>query len=159
MSSKADRRQARRAKAAERQKRRASLGWVLAIIVFLASAYFVWTESRPAEPLADAETIALGQQVYAQNCLSCHGFEGEGHADLIQAPALDETEHAWHHPDGQLQELLTTGGTLMPAFGDELTDEEIVAVIRYIQTWWTADQIASQQQASQSYPFRQPAED
>jgi mono/diheme cytochrome c family protein len=47
----------------------------------------------------------------------------------------------------------------MPAFGDQLTDTEILAVIRYIQTWWTADQIDSQQQASESYPFRQPIED
>lgn len=159
MSSKANRRQARRAKSAARQKQRARLGWVLATLVFLASAYFVVTESRLADPLADAETIALGRQVYVENCASCHGFEGEGHVDLIQAPALDETEHAWHHPDGQLQDLLTNGGTLMPPFGDQLTDEEILAVIRYFQTWWTADQIASQQQASQSNPIRQPAED
>lgn len=103
--------------------------------------------------------VALGRQVYAESCASCHGAQGEGHAELIQAPALDETEHAWHHADGQLQDLLTNGGALMPAFGDQLTDEEMLAVISYIQTWWTADQLASQQRASESYPFRQPVED
>ena len=158
-SRKSDRRQARRVRAEARQRQRRALGWLGAVLLLAASAYFVWAETGPAEPLADAATIAVGQEVYAENCASCHGFQGEGHADVVQAPALDESEHAWHHPDGQLQELLTNGGTLMPAFGDELSDEEILAVIRYFQTWWTADQIASQQQASESFPFRQPVED
>lgn len=41
-----------------------------------------------------------------------------------------------------------------PAFGEQLSHEEIVAVIRYVQTWWTADQLASQQQASQQSPLQ-----
>jgi mono/diheme cytochrome c family protein len=156
---KSERRQARRAQAATKRRWRNVAGGLLVAVLIAAGVFFVWTQSRPAEPLAEAATLAVGQQVYADKCASCHGSQGEGHADLDQAPALDETEHAWHHPDGQLQELVTNGGTLMPAFGDQLTDTEILAVIRYIQTWWTADQIDSQQQASESYPFRQPIED
>jgi mono/diheme cytochrome c family protein len=67
---------------------------------------------------------------------------------------LDNSEHAWHHPDGQIQELTINGGNMMPAFGDKLGDEEIKAVIRYLQTWWTAEQFAAQQKAGQSNPFR-----
>jgi mono/diheme cytochrome c family protein len=42
----------------------------------------------------------------------------------------------------------------MPAFGEQLNHDEIVAVIRFMQTWWTADQLAAQQTASQSNPIQ-----
>ncbi|NOX63906.1 MAG: cytochrome c [Chloroflexi bacterium] len=103
---------------------------------------------------ADDELIALGKQVYEQNCAACHGPQGEGHAAVEEAPALNETEHAWHHPDGQIQELITNGGQIMPAFGDQLSREEIIAVVRYIQTWWEPEQLRAQQQQSRQYPFQ-----
>ncbi len=101
----------------------------------------------------DEDMLALGEQVYQNTCAACHGENGEGYG-IPQAPALDETEHAWHHPDGQIQELIQNGGKVMPALGDQLTDEEIVAVIRYIQTWWTPDQLRQQQARSLQYPLK-----
>lgn len=148
-SSKLQKRQERRA-----QRRRKTMfnGFVILLVV-VAAAYLVWAQSQPAEALAEPEMLASGQAVYTQYCASCHGDQGQGHVALAEAPALNETEHAWHHPDGQLQALVSTGGTLMPAFGDQLDDTEIKAVIRYIQTWWLSAQLDSQQNASQSYPF------
>ena len=102
----------------------------------------------------DNDTLALGEKVYQTTCASCHGEKGEGHV-LEAAPALDASEHAWHHPDGQIQMLIKNGGRIMPALGDQLTDEEIVAVIRYIQTWWTADQLRRQQASSVQFPLQQ----
>lgn len=151
--SKQEKRQARKASKLVRERNRRIKNWLIFLAIAVAAAYMVWAQSRPAEPLAPAETIALGAQVYNQTCASCHGDAGQGHI-LEQAPALDESEHAWHHPDGQIQDLIKNGGMSMPAFGDQLNDEEILAVIRYIQTWWTADQLASQQEASQSNPLR-----
>lgn len=80
--------------------------------------------------------------------------QGQSHM-LPEAPALNETEHAWHYPDGQIQELIKNGGKVMPSLGDQLTDEQIVAVIRYIQTWWTPDQLRQQQARSLQYPLQQ----
>ncbi len=109
----------------------------------------------PTKVAASDEVVALGSEVYANTCAACHGEQGEGHV-LPEAPALDETEHAWHHPDGQIQDLIKNGGKVMPALGDQLTDEEIVAVIRYIQTWWTPDQLSQQQARSVQYPLQSP---
>ncbi len=108
----------------------------------------------PTEVAASDEMLTLGQEVYANTCAACHGENGEGYG-IPQAPALNETEHAWHHPDGQIQEIINTGGKVMPALGDQLTDEQIVAVIRYIQTWWTPDQLRQQQARSLQYPLQQ----
>lgn len=137
------------------QERKRKLGTAILLgIILLALVYLTWGAAQPAEPLADEAVIALGAQVYAQSCASCHGDQGEGHILLPQAPALDDSEHAWHHPDGQLLEFIRAGGAQMPAFGEQLEDDEIVAVIRYFQTWWTADQLASQQRASEANPLR-----
>jgi len=108
----------------------------------------------PTEVVASDDVVALGKEVYSNTCAACHGEQGQGHV-LPEAPALDETEHAWHHPDGQIQDLIKNGGQVMPALGDQLTDEEIVAVIRYIQTWWTPDQLHQQQARSMQYPLHQ----
>jgi mono/diheme cytochrome c family protein len=130
------------------------MNWLLLALVLASAAILVYLSIQPGEPIASAEVIALGAQVYGEACANCHGDQGQGHAFVEQAPALDNSEHAWHHPDGQIQDLIMNGGSMMPAFGDKLGDEEIKAVIRYFQTWWTAEQLATQQRASQSSPLR-----
>lgn len=129
----------------------------LVMIGFLlvgAAIYFNWDSSKTSQPIADDETLRLGEAVFQQNCAVCHGENGEGHAALAQAPALNESEHAWHHPDGQLQEIIQNGGVEMPSFEETLENDEIKAVIRYFQTFWRPDQLQVQQANSTQYPFR-----
>jgi mono/diheme cytochrome c family protein len=116
--------------------------------------YINWDSNQTAEPLASEPTILQGEQVFAQNCATCHGEQGEGHAAVVQAPALNGDEHAWHHPDGQLQEIIINGGVEMPSFQDDLSNEEVAAVIRYFQTLWRADQLKAQQANSAQNPLR-----
>ena len=103
------------------------------------------------EPVTAAE-VALGQEMYAQSCASCHGADLEGQPDWrrrlengrMPAPPHDETGHTWHHADGQLFTITKEGvGAVvpgyesdMPAFGDILTDAEIRAVLAYIRSTW-----------------------
>ncbi len=131
----------------------AALGVGIVLIIGLVILSQTTTQPPTTTVAANEEMLALGQQVYESTCAACHGQQGEGHI-LPQAPALNETEHAWHHPDGQIQELIRNGGQTMPALGDKLTDEEIVAVIRYIQTWWEPEQLAQQQARSRQYPLQ-----
>lgn len=109
---------------------------ILALIVLA-----VVNGNKPAEPLVGEAVITMGQQVYESTCAACHGQQGEGHV-LPEAPALNETEHAWHHPGGQIQEIIKKGGQVMPALAGQLSDEQIAAVIRTIQAWWTPQQLA-----------------
>jgi len=149
-----EKQEARQAKAIAESRNRKLINSLLIALALAVAAYFVSLSIRPAQPLASAEVIALGAQVYSENCASCHGDQGQGHAFVEQAPALDNSEHAWHHPDGQIQDLIINGGSIMPAFGNKLGNEEIEAVIRYFQTWWTAEQLSTQQKASQNSPLR-----
>ena len=111
-----------------------------------------------------SDVLALGAQVYATNCASCHGARGEGGNPaaplqrdtngLYPAPPHDNTGHTWHHPDALIKDIITNGSSYpdfqspMPAWGDKLTEAEIDAVIAYIRTWWTDEQRQFQEQVS-----------
>ncbi|MDH5507316.1 MAG: cytochrome c [Anaerolineae bacterium] len=135
-------------------KRQRARNLVIAGVVIIGVALFLnFQDSQPVEALASQEVIEMGAVVYAANCAVCHGEQGEGHI-LPNAPALNYSEHAWHHPDGDIQTVLLNGGVEMPPFRDVLSDDEIVAVIRFVQTLWKADQLQSQQASSLRNPLR-----
>ena len=102
---------------------------------------------------ADTELLALGEQLYAENCASCHGAELQGQPDWkrrlesgrMPAPPHDETGHTWHHSDADLFRLTKEGVAAvvgrnyesdMPAFENVLSDEEILAVLAFIKSTW-----------------------
>lgn len=137
------------------QKRRNALVLIAAGAALVLISALLVRGSRPAaEPLAAADMIDLGAQLYAQNCAACHGENGSGHV-VPEAPALNGSEHAWHHADGQLQRTILNGGQIMPPFSELLSEQEAAAIIRFIQTWWQDDQLRSQQSISLQDPIRQ----
>ncbi len=90
----------------------------------------------------DSENIAMverGEEIYLQQCLSCHGAElrGEGPAGegMIPPPADFSAPHTMVHSIEDLIYWIRNGkqGTGMPGFGDVLSDDEIAAVLSYIQ--------------------------
>ena len=118
----------------------------------IAAAGLVWSVSGAAEP-SKRERIAVGRNMYAQHCASCHGDDLQGQPNWrkrlssgkLRAPPHDETGHTWHHPDWQLFEMTKSGRnpiavanrkTDMPAFAAVLTDEEIWAVLEFIKSRW-----------------------
>ena len=101
----------------------------------------------------DLSLVTLGQNIYSENCASCHGIDLEGQENwqkrddegYLPAPPHDETGHTWHHPDEYLF-LMTKYGiekiigkkylNNMPAYKDILTDNEIIAVLSFIKSKW-----------------------
>ena len=73
------------------------------------------------------------------NCATCHGQEGEGDgpaaANLEPQPANLTEPHVAVHTDGDLHWWITNGiQPAMPAFGEDLTQDEIWNVINYVRT-------------------------
>lgn len=138
-------------------RKSASLGLVVLVVAAAAGGVFLWQASLgpPSVPdLDDPDLIALGADVYATECASCHGANLEGEtADWQQrkpngrlpAPPHDETGHTWHHPAEQLF-LLTKFGVEpfapegyesdMPAYQDSLTNRQIWGAIAFIRSQW-----------------------
>jgi mono/diheme cytochrome c family protein len=90
-----------------------------------------------------AASIAHGAELFASNCTGCHGAEGRGDGpqakDLRIPPADLTAAHLFDHSDGEMFWWLTHGidgpdGALaMPAFGDQLDEDERWNLIDYVR--------------------------
>lgn len=135
-------------------KQRQFLILAIVVAVLLSASSALYFNSRgPSQRLNDTQRIARGQDVYATYCASCHGANLEGQDNwqqrgvdgLLPAPPHDASGHTWHHPD-QLLFKITKLGTAalvggdykstMMGFGDQLSDEDIDAVIGFIKSRW-----------------------
>ncbi len=130
--------------------------WLFGFLV-LGSGLLVACGAAPvtSTPTATPDPVAQGREVFLRVCAECHGQNGEGYANELAAPALDASEHAWHHPDQQIRDWIANGklglGREMPALGDQLAEVEIEAVITYLHTLWTPEQLATQQDITNRY--------
>jgi mono/diheme cytochrome c family protein len=71
-----------------------------------------------------------GAAIYANSCASCHGADGSGGL----GPAL-AGEVSANFPDVADQiTFVAEGAGIMPAFGDELSDEELRQVVEYTRS-------------------------
>ena len=94
-------------------------------------------ESDTAEPPAatttenggsDTGDAANGEQVYASaGCGGCHTFEAAGSTGSV-GPNLDDAAPSFDLVVTQV----TNGGGAMPAFGDELSEQEIRDVAAFV---------------------------
>ena len=94
-------------------------------------------ESDTAEPPAATTTenggsetgdAANGEQVYASaGCGGCHTFEAAGSTGSV-GPNLDDAAPSFELVVSQV----TNGGGAMPAFGDELSEQEIRDVAAFV---------------------------
>ncbi|MCK5634674.1 MAG: c-type cytochrome [Anaerolineales bacterium] len=91
------------------------------------SVFYVWRLST------DAETLTQGQQIFNENCASCHGEDGSG---LV----LGSTDFTDPHQIGQLAprdlyQTITQGRGSMPAWQSSLGQDERWDVIDYLITF------------------------
>lgn len=139
--------------------RRATITLLVVGLALVAVAIGIALASRTPEAVIDP-AFARGAELYAANCVSCHGGATGGRM-MDYPPRHNASGHTWHHPDCQLEETVRDGAgemgemmrrmmnissdvPRMPAFRDRLTDEEIDAILAFIRTWWTEGQRAYQ---------------
>ncbi len=139
-------------------KKRFTICILFPLLVVALSACASATPTLTLEPAATStpDPVTQGRQVFVSICSQCHGENAEGYANELNAPSLDSTEHAFHHPDQQIHDWIVNGklgvGRQMPPLGDQLTDREVHAVIDYLHTLWISEQLDSQQDVTSRYP-------
>ncbi len=85
------------------------------------------TSADTATAEAGGDAVA-GESVFAANCAGCHGPDGKGGnggPDLSQAASVADLTNVISQ--------VTNGGGGMPAFGDQLTQQEIEDVATYVR--------------------------
>ena len=125
-------------------------------------------QERAALRPDDSRLTARGASIYAAQCASCHGANLQGQPNwrergpdgLLPAPPHDASGHTWHHPDAVLIRITRDGvaavagdpnyRTAMPVYRDQLSDEDIVAVLSWIKSRWPAGVRAKHDQINAS---------
>jgi cytochrome c oxidase subunit 2 len=84
------------------------------------------------------ELMERGEEVYGSACASCHQADGSGVPGAF--PALAKSAIATGSADGHL-DIVVNGsrGTAMAAYGNQLSDADMAAVITYERNAWGND--------------------
>ncbi|MEH6627240.1 MAG: cytochrome c [Motiliproteus sp.] len=91
------------------------------------------------------DQLLAGRKLFRDNCAQCHGKRGEGAVrwnkpdaqGLYPPPPLNGSAHSWHHPYQQLYKTISEGsGGRMPAWSEQLNEQQIAAVMAYFQSLW-----------------------
>ena len=93
---------------------------------------------------ASQENLDAGAQLFALNCVQCHGQGGQGdgymsnYRDAYSAlganpPANLTADPTRSRPDGEIFWIISNGQNQMPAFGNLLTPEQIWQLVLHIR--------------------------
>lgn len=86
--------------------------------------------------------------MYLQYCAVCHGADLRGAPNWqtpnedgsYPPPPHDSSGHTWHHSDSVLTDLILNGSAFeqsrMPAFGDRLSEDDVIAILEYLKSEW-----------------------
>ena len=86
---------------------------------------------------SDATSIARGQALFQDRCLSCHGAQGHGGGPVSKffPPAPDLGYPAIQaHPDGYLYATIVLGGRAMPVMREGLNQTDLWDLVHFVRT-------------------------
>lgn len=101
------------------------------------------------------DDLARGEVLYDRHCVECHGGASGGSISDIP-PRHNAQGHTWHHADCDLIDIVRDGlppregYPVMPPFADELSVEEVEAILAYTKTWWEPAQREAQAEVTES---------
>ncbi len=152
---------------------------IIAVAALGCSSSADENSSQSGNSVSSDPNSRTGQEIFAATCAACHGADGQGQPNwhipkadgTLPAPPLNGDGHTWHHADGLLYRIVSGGGKIledptvpsfksgMPAFGEQLSHEELIAVIIHVKSLW-GDKVKrgltlreSQALVSESDPF------
>jgi cytochrome c oxidase subunit 2 len=118
----------------------------IVVKVVTQDEYTKWVDGRKKLMAAAADDpnkvwdlpglVARGEKVYASICVTCHAAAGQGTPSL-KAPALAGNKFVVGAEEGPIDTVLNgRPNTAMAAFGKQLSDTEIAAVITFVRNSW-----------------------
>ncbi|HEX5394191.1 MAG TPA: cytochrome c oxidase subunit II [Rhodocyclaceae bacterium] len=92
-------------------------------------------QASAAKDYSLAELVGMGEKVFKNNCVACHQTNGKGLPGAF--PALDGSALVNGPKAGHMDRVFNgKPGTAMAAFGKQLSDVDIAAVITYERNSW-----------------------
>ena len=110
--------------------------------------YLAWIDGQKQQAVAAAESATKtwtkdelmehGKSVYATSCMACHQAGGEGLPPMF--PALKDSPVAMGDVAKHIDVIVNgVSGTAMQAFGPQLNDADIAALVTYERNAWGND--------------------
>jgi hypothetical protein len=108
------------------------------------SVLFLVATSIGGGRCALAQGPLSGRQIFADNCMACHGVDGTGAPSStvgfdVPLPDFTDPSFSSREPEADWVKVAQEGGParafseIMPAFGDALSEAELLAAVRYIK--------------------------
>lgn len=94
------------------------------VLLLATFSNLAWPEGSP------------GEAIFKSKCVLCHGPDGTGNTPLgkqLQA-ANFHSKDVQKKTNAELHKVVHDGQTNMPPFADQLSDEQIDQVIKYVRT-------------------------
>jgi cytochrome c6 len=102
-----------------------AVSWLI-IVLFVAVCGLLAQENSKSEG---------GAAIFKSKCVLCHGADGTSNTPLgkqLQAANL-HSKDVQKLSDAELHKIVHDGQNNMPAFADQLSDEEITQVLKYVR--------------------------
>jgi mono/diheme cytochrome c family protein len=96
--------------------------------------------TRSSAPAPTQVSLELGEKVFQQRCVLCHGPEGRGNGPAsaaLKPPPRNFHDAAYMHSktDDELLTSVRNGKSAMPPWGKVLSDVEIRSALMYVRTF------------------------
>lgn len=105
--------------------------WLMLLLLWMAGC----ATDTPDKTAERAKAIAgltgtpeAGKPLYEKHCQSCHGADGKG-----TKTGSDLVGHLDHHGDQDFAKTILKGDGTMPAFADQLTDQQVADILTYLR--------------------------
>lgn len=109
--------------------KRSMFTWVAVGVAVFSLFGLALATGASAQGGDDPAQIEAGQAVFELNCAGCHGSDGAGTSQgrPLIGVAVEQPDRSVHVMS------VTDGRTVMPAFGERLSAEEIDAAVSYVR--------------------------
>lgn len=84
----------------------------------------------------DHKAIEAGERIYQQQCFACHGDDGKG-SGAKEGTAINNQHFLNNYSDKDLYNQVKYGreGTVMPAYGSNLSEDDLNNIVAYMRNW------------------------
>ncbi len=123
-------------------RRSLSIAAFLALAATLSFAFQAQPKQEPSkqeQPKQEQPNQATSKpdavEIYKAKCSMCHGLDGKGFS-AIKTPDFTDSKWQASVKDKGIMTIIKLGkkDTVMKGFGDQLKDDEVLALVKYIRT-------------------------